>query len=145
MRNLTGDSNPVLCVPALEIDIFLELFHSSILGGHIGISKCVLTLQQKFYCPNLAYHVRIYFISFHVCQTFKNHKRFDRPLNRRIIDMNVPALTQIFIDIKHMPPSKDKFNYILVILCEVSHFIVAVPNGNCYSPRNMKCSYWTAL
>ena len=42
MRNLTGDSDPVLCVPASKIDIFLELFHSSILGGHMGMSKCVL-------------------------------------------------------------------------------------------------------
>ena len=71
MRNSTGDSEPVLCVPISKIDIFLELFHSSILGGHMGMSKCVLTLQQKFYCPNLAYHVRMYIISCHVCQTFK--------------------------------------------------------------------------
>ena len=35
MKNLTGESEPVLCVPASKIDIFLELFHSSILGGHI--------------------------------------------------------------------------------------------------------------
>ena len=57
IRNSTGDSEPVLCVPASKIDIFLELFHSSILGEHMGMSKCVFTLQQKFYCPNLAYHV----------------------------------------------------------------------------------------
>ena len=83
------------------------------------MSKCVLTLQQKFYCPNPAYHVRMYIISCHVCQTFKNHKRFDRPLKRRIIDINAPALTHISMDIKHMPPSKDKFHYIFVLLCEV--------------------------
>ena len=38
MNNSTGDSEPVLCVPASIIDIFLELFHSSILGGHMGMS-----------------------------------------------------------------------------------------------------------
>ena len=32
IRNSTGDSDPVLCVPASKIDIFLELFHSSIIG-----------------------------------------------------------------------------------------------------------------
>ena len=127
MRNPTGNSDPVLCVPVSKIDVFLEPYHSSILGGHMGMSKCVLTLQQKFYCPNLAYHVRMYIISCHVCQTFKNHKRFDRPYNRRIIDINAPALTHVSMDIKHMPPVKDKFQYILVILCEVSSFIVAVP------------------
>ena len=90
IQNNAGESEPVLCIPVSKIDIFLELFHSSILSGHMGMSKCVLTLQQKFYCPNLAYHVRMYIISCHVCQTFKNHKRFDRPFNRRIIDMNAP-------------------------------------------------------
>ena len=59
----TGDSEPVLCIPVSKIDIFLELFHSSILSGHMGMSKCVLTLQQKIYYPNLAYHVRMYIIS----------------------------------------------------------------------------------
>ena len=103
MRNLTSDSDPVLCVPTSKINIFLELFHTSILGGHMGMSKCILTLQQKFYCPNLAYHIRIYVISCHVCQTFKNHKRFDRPLNRRIIDITAPTLTHISMDIKHIP------------------------------------------
>ena len=39
--------------------------------------------------------------------------------NRRVIDMNAPSLTHISMDIKHMPPSKDKFSYILVMLCEV--------------------------
>ena len=73
MKNLAGDSDPVLCVQASKIDIFLELYHSSILGGHIGMSKCVLSLQWKFYCPYHAYHVRMYIISCHICQTFKNH------------------------------------------------------------------------
>ena len=71
IQGSTGDSEPVLCVPVFKIDIFLELFYSSILGGHMGMSKCVLTLQHKFYCPNLAYHARMYIISCHVCQTFK--------------------------------------------------------------------------
>ena len=51
MKTPTGGSEPVLCVPTSKIDIFLDLFHSSILGGHMGVSKSVLTLQQRFYCP----------------------------------------------------------------------------------------------
>ena len=31
-------------------------------------------------------------------------KRFDRPFNRRIIDINAPSLSHISMDIKHMPP-----------------------------------------
>ena len=70
----------------------------------MDMSKSVLTLQQELYCPNLAYHVIMYIISCHVCQTFKNHKRFDRTYNGRIININAPALTHISMDIKYMPP-----------------------------------------
>ena len=85
METNTDESEPVLCIPVSKIDIFLKLFHSSILSGHMGMSKCVLTLQQKFYCPNLAYHVRMYIISCHVCQTFKNHKDLTDPLIELLI------------------------------------------------------------
>ena len=77
----------------------------------------------------------MYIIYCHACQTFKSHKRFDRPFNRRTIDINAPALSHISMDIKHMPPSKDKFSYILVMLCEISDFIVAVPMRTATAPE----------
>ena len=49
--------------------------------------------------------------------------------------MNAPSLTHISMDIKHMPPSKDKYNYILIILCEVPNFIVAVPMKTTTAPE----------
>ena len=61
--------------------------------------------------------------------------RFDRLMNRRTIDIRFPTLTHISIDIKHMPPSKDKFHYIHVILCDVSNFIVAVPMRTTTAPE----------
>ena len=39
------------------------------------------------------------------------------------------------MDIKHMLPSNDKYNYILVILCEVSNFIEAVPMKTATTPE----------
>ena len=90
MKTPTGDSEPILCIPTSKIDIFLDLFHSLILGGHMGMSKSILTLQQRFYCPNLVYHVRMYIISCHVCQTFKHHKRFDRPSKEGLLISMLP-------------------------------------------------------
>ena len=51
------------------------------------------------------------------------------------MNTNTPALTHISMDIKHMPPVKDKLQYILVILCEVSTFIVAVPMKTTTAPE----------
>ena len=57
------------------------------------------------------------------------------PLKRRIIDINAPMLTHISMDIKHMPPSKEKFLYILVLLCKASNFIVAAPMKTATAPE----------
>ena len=123
IQTAIGDSEPVLCIPVSKIDIFLELFPFLNFKWTHGHIKMYSHFAAKFYCPNLAYHVRIYIISCHVCQTIKNHKRFDIPFNRRIIDINAPTLPHISMDIKHIPPSKDKFSYILVMLCEISNFL----------------------
>ena len=56
-------------------------------------------------------------------------------MNRRIIDINAPTLTHISMDIKHMPPSKDKFYYISVMLCETSNFMVAAPMKTTTAPE----------
>ena len=125
--NNFGEQEPVLCVPPSKIDIFLDQYHTSLLGGHSGITKCYQTLRQRIYCPNLPYYVRLYIISCHICQLFKNSKRFDRPLMRRFYDINTPTMTNISMDIKHMPPSKSPYKYILVLLCDISNFLVATP------------------
>ena len=101
-----GEQEPILCVPPSKIDIFLNQYHTSLLGGHSGITKHYQTLKQRIFCPNLPSYVRLYIISCHICQLFKGSKKFDRPLVRRICDINTPTLTNISMDIKHMPPSK---------------------------------------
>ena len=127
LKNNFGEHEPILCVPPSKIDVFLDQYHTSLLGGHSGITKCYQTLKQRIYCPNLPYYVRLYIISYHICQLFKGSKRFDRPLMRRFYDINTPTMTNISMDIKHMPTSKSPYKYILVLLCDISNFLVATP------------------
>ena len=46
MKDNTGDFDPVMCVPASKSDTFLELFHSSLIGGHMGMSKSIDTATK---------------------------------------------------------------------------------------------------
>ena len=127
MKNNFGEQELMLCVPPSKIDIFLDQYHTSLLGGHSGITNCYQTLKQRIYCPNLPYYVRLYIISCHICQLFEGSKRFDRPLMRRFYDINTPTMTHISMNIKHMPPSKSPYKYILVFVCEISNFLAATP------------------
>ena len=118
----TGQMNPVMCIPPSKMDLILDYYHSSLLGGHQGMNKTLLTIQQRFFCPRMADYVRSYIIGCHLCQLFKHGKRFTRPFQQRKYDLNEPTMTNISMDIKYMPNSENGFNYILVMLCEISNF-----------------------
>ena len=119
------DSMTVLCIPTSKAHVLMKYYHSSIMGGHTGITKCFQTISKRFYYPNLAEQLRAYITGCHICQLFKKGRQFDRPLHKRV-NLNVPAMTKINMDMKEMPPSNG-YTHILVILCEVSNFMVALP------------------
>ena len=62
-----GKLDTVLCIPTAKVHILLNAYHSSIIGGHTGITKCYHTISQRFYCPNLAGNLRAYITGCHVC------------------------------------------------------------------------------
>ena len=117
----------VLFIPTSKVDILLDAYHSSLIGGHAGITKCYLMISKCFYCPNLINHIRAYITGCHMCQLLKAGPRFDRPY-QKCININVPALTKISMDIKYMPAtpatSGKPWKYLLIHLCEVSNFVV---------------------
>ena len=48
--NDTDEPDTVLCIPTSRIHVLLDFYHSSIMGGHAGITKCYQTISQCFYC-----------------------------------------------------------------------------------------------
>ena len=77
-----GRLDTVLCIPTSKVHIFLDTYHSSLIGGHSGITKCCQTISQRFYCPNLAENLRTYITGCHICQMFKKGKNFKGPIRR---------------------------------------------------------------
>ena len=116
----------------------LDHYHSSLLGGHQGMNKNLRTLQERFFCPRMGDFVRSYIVSCHVCQLFKNSKRFDRPFLHRNYDINQGTMTCISMDIKHMSKSSSGYKFILVMLCEISNFMVTAPMVTATSPEICK-------
>ena len=87
-----GNLDTVLCIPTSKVHILLNAYHSSILGGHTGITKCYHTISQRFYCPKIS------------------------------------------MDIKQMPVNKG-YSHILVLLCEVTNNMVALPLMSTRTPH----------
>ena len=131
----------VLCIRMSKVDILLDAYHSSLIGGHAGITNCYLMISKCFYCPNLSNHIRAYITRCHICQLLKAGPRFDRPY-QKCININVPALTKISMDMKYMPAtpatSGKPWKYLLILLCEVSNFVVLSPLKSTTTPEVCK-------
>ena len=120
-----GRLDTVLCIPTSKVHILLDAYHSSLIGGHTGITKCYQTTSQRFYCPNLAENLRAYITGCHICKMFKKGKKLQKLYQKRM-NINTPAMTRISMDIKQMPINRG-YSHILVLLCEVSNYMVALP------------------
>ena len=96
---------PVLYFPTAKAHILLNYYHSSLFGGHSGITKCFQTISQCFHCPNLAENQWAYITGCHICQLHKKGPSFSRPF-QKMIYLNLPAMTKISMDIKHIPPCR---------------------------------------
>ena len=122
-----GESESVMCIPPSKIDCILDYYHSFIIGGHQDITKTLQTLNSRYYCPRMGDYVRSYIVGCHMCQLFKDPKRFHRPFQKRVYDISQPALANVSMDIKYMPKSTKGFKFLLVILCEITNFLVTHP------------------
>ncbi len=120
-----GKWNGKPCIPTSKVDQLLQEYHSTMKGGHQGITKVYQTLSDRYHIPNLAQHVQAYIIGCNHCELFRDREK-QRPFQKRV-NLNVPALSKISMDVKFMPPGKNGYKFILVMVCEVSNFMVAVP------------------
>ena len=85
MPNSMGIYTPFSSIPSSKVEHLLHQYDTSLIGGHNGITKTYRTISDGFYCPNLAFHLRAYITECHLCQLFKNAKKFSRPFQKRII------------------------------------------------------------
>ena len=50
----------LLAIPEICTDKIITLYHSSLFAGHKGVIKTYLTINDKFFIPNLIHYLRSY-------------------------------------------------------------------------------------
>ena len=102
------------------------IIHSHLFAGHQGIIKTYLTINDKFFIPNLIHYLRSYIKGCHICQLNRNEKPPSRQLQNRI-NLNYRPLSRLNMDIKVMPKSSKGHKFILCIIDEVMNYLITVP------------------
>ncbi len=83
-----------LCIPLELSDGIFELYHSGLMTSHQGLTRTYYKIRQDFFIRNLYKYLHLY------------------------------IMESISIDIKVMPTSFRGYNYLLVMRCNHSRFII---------------------
>ena len=88
--------------------------------------KTYLTINDKFFIPNVIHNLRSYIKGHHICQLACNEKTPARQLQIRINPNYIP-LSRLSMDLKVMPQSYRGLKYILFIIDEVTNYLKTIP------------------
>ena len=108
------------------VDKIITLYHSNLFAGHQGVIKTYLTINDRFFIPNLMHHLRSYIKGCHICQLNRKDKPPVRQLQTRI-NLNYRPLSRLSMDLKVMPRSCRGHRYILCVIDEVTNYMITAP------------------
>ena len=116
----------VLAIQAICVNSIIALYHLHLFAGHQGVITMYLTINDKFFIPNLIHYLRSYIKGCHICQLTRNEKPPSRQLQTRI-NLNYRPLSRLSKDLKVMPRSSKGHKFILCIIYEVTNYLITVP------------------
>ena len=57
---IPGKEAALLAIPEICADKIITLYHSNLLAGHQGVIKTYLSINDRFFIPNLMHYLRSY-------------------------------------------------------------------------------------
>jgi hypothetical protein len=121
-----NDTDLRLVIPQVMVPEILFLYHDSLLAAHQGIARVTATIRQKFYFPRMSQLVLNYIRSCRICQSRKTPVDQERPFHLNIPTNYVPFQT-VHADLKVMPQSNSNHRYLLVLVCNITRYVILVP------------------
>lgn len=116
----------LLVIPETFEHVVFHMYHDSLLGAHYGPLNTYYTIKDKYYIHNLLDKLNKYVASCDECQKQKTKKRKSRYFHPRIpLDYN--PMSYVSADIKYMPKGIYNYEFLLVVVCEITGFVIAIP------------------
>ncbi len=114
-----------LCIPLELSDGIFELYHSGLMSSHQGLTRTYYKIRQDFFIRNLYKYVHLYIMSCRVCSTRRDitFNQKQRSWSSQVIH-DFAIIDSISMDFKVMPTSFRGYNYLLVMRCNHSLFII---------------------
>ena len=125
-RDLDKSNSFLLVIPEKYKPIIFNMYHNSLLAGHQGPFCTAMTIRQKFFIHNLMNKVKRYIEACHTCLKTKPKYMKNQAIYSRIL-VDYAPMQDLSIDIKIMPQAFGGYHLLLVITCNQTNFMIAVP------------------
>ena len=116
----------LLAILEVCADKIITHYHSGLFAGHQGVIKTYLTMNDKFFIPNLIHYLHSYIKSCHICQLTCNEKPPTRQLQTKI-NLNYRPLSILSMDLNVMPRFHKGHKVILFVIDKETNYLITVP------------------
>ena len=126
IRKNTSSYQTLLVIPEAFENVVFHMYHDSLLGAHLGPINTYYTIKDKYYIHNMFEKLNRYISACDNCQKQKAKRDKSRPFHPRI-PLTYNPMAYLSADIKYMPKGIYNYEFLLVTVCEITGFVVAVP------------------
>lgn len=121
-----------------DIDMILNLYHKSLLGGHVGRDRMYRTIKKFYKWDNMEQNIRDYVKKCAICEKTKVTVNTKVPME--ISSLGEILFDHVFIDfVGPIPQSVNGFKYIFTAICDLTKFLVAIPTYDCTALTAAEC------
>lgn len=121
-----------------DIEKIMELYHQTLLGGHIGTEKMYKTISKFYKWNGMTNDIKNYVKKCTVCEKTK-------VITNTKVPMDISSLGEMLFDhcyidfVGPIPQSENGNKYIFTAICDLTKFLVAIPTVDCTALTAAKC------
>ena len=86
-----------------------------------------LTIRNRYYIPNLFVKLCTFIQACHLCQQSKPRQKQGTP-HYGYVPKDYTPLEHLAVDMKYMPDGFDGFHFLIMVICEQTNFVFAIPS-----------------
>ena len=116
----------LLVIPEKFENTIFHMFHDTLLGAHYGPVNTYYTIKDRYWIHNMFEKLQRYISSCEACQQQKQ-KRGKIPYSHPRIPLSYNPMSYISADIKYMPKGIYDYEFLLIAVCEITGFVIAIP------------------
>lgn len=121
-----------------DIEIFLDLYHNSLLGGHLGADKMHKTISKFYSWKNMLEDIKAYIRKCTVCEKTKITTHTKVPME--ISSLGECLFDRVYIDfVGPIKQSTEGHKYIFTAECDLTKMVIAVPTMDCTAETAAEC------